>query len=72
MSGAVLTYRLQLIQRGAQGAHKLIIVVVAAVALVACSGSSDAPTARFEVTRFPGREHRAPPSRASLISPPAS
>ncbi len=54
MRGAVLTYRPQLIQRGAQRAHKLTIVVVAAVAFVACSGNSDAPTARFEITQIPG------------------
>ncbi|HEV2810764.1 MAG TPA: hypothetical protein VGV93_10260 [Acidimicrobiales bacterium] len=29
-------------------------MVVAAVALAACSGNSDAPTARFEITQIPG------------------
>lgn len=53
MSGAVLTCRHPLFQGSAQRAHELIIVVVAAVVLVACSGNSDAPTARFEIMQYP-------------------
>ena len=53
ISGAVLTCQQPLFRGGGRRAHILIIVVAAAVALVACSGSSDAPTARFEIMQYP-------------------
>lgn len=52
MSGAALTCRHRLFRGSAQRAHELLIVVVAAVALVGCSRSSDAPTARFEIRQY--------------------
>lgn len=64
MTGAIpnrgsrrLTSVQQLLINGAQHVGRVIrvaIVVVAAVALVTCSGNSDASTARFEVTQIPG------------------
>lgn len=40
----------------AQKVRQLIVIMVTTLALVACSGNADAPTARFEVVRLSGEE----------------